>query len=219
MQFALLSGVCILFLAQIVLAQAPPHLTPFSADMQFTSTQASGGAPRDMDGKLYVNPDRMRMDMQGGRGQSIILTNMATQTVDILLPQQQMYMEHKAGEMPGRRAPGMSDVHPYDPQNPCSNDQGMTCKNMGVETVNGRTCDHWQITDKKGRIANVWIDQKLHFPIKSVSEGTTMELTNIKEGENDASLFTIPSGYRKMDLGMMMQGGQGRGMPGGPPQD
>jgi hypothetical protein len=31
-------------------------------------------------------------------------------------------------------------------------------------------------------------------------------LTNIKEGEPAASLFEIPSGYQKMDMGSMMQG-------------
>ena len=57
-------------------------------------------------------------------------------------------------------------------------------------------------------MSNVWIDQKLHFPIKSVSEDSTWELTNIKEGEPDASLFEIPAGYHKMDMGGMMQGMQ-----------
>ena len=70
----------------------------------------------------------------------------------------------------------------------------------------GRTCDHWQITDKEGKVSNVWVDRKLHFPIKTVSADSTWELTNIKEGEPDAGLFQIPPGYHKMDMGSMMQG-------------
>jgi hypothetical protein len=77
-----------------------------------------------------------------------------------------------------------------------------------VEQVNGRSCDHWQITHKDGKVTNAWIDQKLHFPIKSVSDDSTWQLTNIKEGEPSASLFEIPSGYRKMDIGGVMGGMQ-----------
>jgi hypothetical protein len=109
-----------------------------------------------------------------------------------------------------RRGPNTADVHPYDPKNPCSADPGTTCKNLGTETVNGRSTDHWQITHKDGNISDVWIDNSLHFPIKTVSQGTTWELTNIKEGPQDASLFQIPAGYRKMDMPGM------GGMRGGP---
>ncbi len=62
------------------------------------------------------------------------------------------------------------------------------------------------MTDKNGKVSNIWIDQKLHFPIKTVSEDSSWELSNIKEGEPSASLFEIPSGYQKMDMGSMMQG-------------
>jgi len=195
-----------LFSASCLLAQVP-QLTPFSADMEMSSTRGDRG-PRDMTGKMYVGHGAMRMEMQGeGPRQSVVITTFATRTVDILLPQQQMYIEHKAGDMPmGRRGPSPSDLKPYDPKNPCANEEGTTCKNLGPETVNGRTCDHWQITHKDGKVADVWIDQKLHFPIKTVGDGTTWELTNIKEGEPDASLFQIPAGYHKMDMGGMMQG-------------
>jgi len=35
-----------------------------------------------------------------------------------------------------------------------------------------------------------------------------MNLTNVKEGMPDASLFQIPAGYQKFDMGGMMRGGQ-----------
>ncbi len=204
----LLSAAALLFL-QLALAQAPMGPAPFSADMQMTSTRNSAG-PRDMNGKIYFGQGHMRMDMLGGGpggGQSIIITDFKTQTTDILMPAQHMYMEHQAGEMPGRRHMAWSDIKPLaDPHNPCAADPGTTCKNMGVEDVNGRTCDHWQITDKEGKVSNVWVDQKLHFPIKTVTQDSTWVLTNIKEGEPDASLFQIPAGYTKMDMGGMMQG-------------
>ena len=86
----------------------------------------------------------------------------------------------------------------------------LTCKKIGVEEVSGRTCDHWEITDKQGKVSNFWIDQKLHFPVKVTSQDATMLLTNIKEGEPDASLFQIPPGFHKIDMGGMMPPGAGR---------
>jgi uncharacterized protein DUF4412 len=206
----LMATAILLLLAQLAIAQMAMQPQPFSADMQFSSTRG-GSMTRDMTSKMYFGSGHMRMDVQGGpRGGSIIITDFKTQTTDILMPEQHMYMEYKAGEMPGHQPGGMMpDVKPLrDPSNPCANEEGMTCKKIGVEEVNGRTCDHWQITDKNGKVASVWIDQKLHFPIKTVSEDSTLTLTNIKEGEPDASLVQIPAGYTKMDMGSMMQMGR-----------
>jgi uncharacterized protein DUF4412 len=205
----LMATAAVLLLAQLATAQMPMQPQPFSADMQFSSTRG-GDMTRDMNGKMYFGSGHMRMDVQGGpRGSSIILTDFKTQTIDILMPEQHIYLEHKAGAMAGPAAGMVPNVKTYpDPSNPCAGESGMTCKNLGVEEVNGRTCDHWQITDKNGKVANVWIDQKLHFPIKAVSEDSTLTLSNIKEGEPVASLFQIPPGYTKMDMGNMMQMGR-----------
>lgn len=71
--------------------------------------------------------------------------------------------------------------------------------------MNGRTCDYWEVTHQ-GEVTNVWIDQKIHFPIKTVAKDSTITLTNVKEGEPDPSLFQIPAGYQKMDMGAMTGG-------------
>ena len=75
--------------------------------------------------------------------------------------------------------------------------------------MNGRATDKWEFTTK-GDTSTFWIDQKLHFPIKTQAGQATTELTNIKEGAQAASLFEIPSDYQKMDMGGMM-GGRGPG--------
>jgi hypothetical protein len=191
---------------QIAVGQSP-QLTPFSSDVQVTSGHGGSGT-HDVTGKMYVNREHMRMDMNAGpRGGAIMITNFATKTSDMLMPEQHMYMEFNADQAMARR-PGMApNIRPFtDPSNPCASEVGATCKNLGVEEVNGRACDHWQITDKNGKVSNAWIDQKLHFPIKEVSQDTTFQLTNIQEGDQPASLFEIPPGYQKMDLGQMMQG-------------
>jgi hypothetical protein len=205
-RFRTIPMVVLAVLVLLQLAAAQVHeVQPFSADMQFSSTGAKAG--HDMTGKMYVSSEHMRMDMQSGGpgGGAIMITNFASQTTDTLMPAQHMYMEFKADQQ-GRRGMGPNIKAFHDPNNPCADEPGSTCKNMGVEQVNGRTCDHWQITDKNGKVSNVWIDQKLHFPIKGVSDTSTWELTNIQEGEPAASLFEIPAGYQKMDVSGMMQG-------------
>lgn len=183
-----------------------PQVTPFSADLQVSSTRMKGGS-QDMTGKIAVDKGHMRLDMNTGpRGEIVMITNFATKTTDTLMPAQHMYMEFNGNDMLARR-PGMPNIKSYpDPNNPCANQEGVTCKNMGVEDVNGRSCVHWQITDKNGKVGNVWIDQKLHFPIKVTDNDSTWELTNIQEGQPAASMFEVPAGYQKMDMGGMMQG-------------
>jgi hypothetical protein len=154
-QVILAATSAVLILAQLATAQTVVQPQPFSADMQATSTRA-GDMTRDMKGKLYFSSGHMRMDVQGAvRGGAIIITDFKTQTTDILMPEQHIYMEHQAGGMMGPGGGMMPNVKPLrDPSNPCAGEEGMTCKNLGVEEVNGRTCDHWQITDKNGKVSN-----------------------------------------------------------------
>jgi hypothetical protein len=51
----------------------------------------------------------------------------------------------------------------------------------------------------------VWLDPKLRFPVKWQGKSSAGELRNIQEGTQSASLFEIPAGYTKMDIGHMMQ--------------
>ena len=148
------------------------------------------------------------MDMQGEvMAGSSSITNCHDQTTDMLMPQQHMYMEFKPISQTAHQ-PGMAPEHQAvsRSQQSLRRQKGTTCKNLGVEQVNGRTCDHWQVIQKDGNVSNVWVDQKLHFPIKTVTKEDTWELTNIEEGEPDATLFEIPPGYRKIDLSGMPQG-------------
>ena len=187
-------------LSLLVAAQTPPPMTPFSADLEATSNRG-GNIPHEVNGKLYFTRGRIRMDMQGGASGTVIwITNATTNTSDMLMPAQHMYMEFKVNQP--THGPGMaSSIKPLrDPGNPCADQQGTTCKKVGVEQLNGRTCDHWVITQKDRGVSNVWVDPKLRFPIKTVTKGDTWQLTNIKEGEPAASLFVVPRGYRKMEM-------------------
>ncbi|MGH9521648.1 MAG: DUF4412 domain-containing protein [Terriglobales bacterium] len=193
------------FLAITALAQIPTGIPQFSADMKSTGRGGPGGA---MNGKIYFGDKKMRFDMNMGGREQFMIHDMASQTSYMVMPQQKMYMEFNSamgrGRGPGAR---MNDIKPVDPSNPCAADPNYTCKKEGTEEVNGRSCDKWVFTNKSNPsdTRTVWVDQKLHFPIKTQStEGDTWELTNIQEGSQPASLFEVPSGYQKMDMGGMM---------------
>ena len=184
-----------------------PGMPQFSADMTMTSQRNPDGAK----GKVYFDKGNMRMDMDmQGRQVSMIRDNSAKATY-MLMHERKMYMEMKDGQRPMGRMMRPPDVKAYDPSNPCANEEGVTCKKVGEETVNGRDCDKWEFTSSDAQNnRTVWIDKKLHIPVKTVSADSTVEFTNIKEGPQDKSHFELPADYQKFDPAMMM-GGQGRG--------
>jgi outer membrane lipoprotein-sorting protein len=203
-RLSLAIALCIvLFLAIPALAQMPQ---PFSADM--SSTSANGNV--NMKGKVFFSLPKFRMDMAdtGERhgpfgGKMSMIVDGDTKTAYMLMPEQQMYMEFPtdANNPLAQRTPKWQDFK----GDPCTfnKDQSATCKKIGTETINGRTCDKWEVTQKSGKKETLWIDQKLHFPIKSTDGQVTTEFTNIKEGAQDASLFKVPAGYHKFDASMM----------------
>jgi outer membrane lipoprotein-sorting protein len=204
-------AVCILLFFAVSAAFAYQMPQPFSAD--FSTTSANGNA--NMKGKFFFSLAKVRMDMTdtgqrqaagpfGGK-MSMIMDGDAKMAY-MLMPDQQMYMEFptNANNPMTQRQTQWQDFK----GDPCtfSKDQGATCKKLGTETVNGRSCDKWEVTEKSGRKETLWIDQKLHFPIRMTDGQITSDFTNIKEGAQDASLFKVPAGYRKFDASMM--GGQ-----------
>ncbi len=179
-----------------LLAQAPPQ---FSADMKFTSPRGMSGA-----GTMYFGGDKVRMEMSTSGHESIMITDMTHKVAYMLMPQQHMYMEMSTDKPGAHRGP---DWRMYNAANPCATMPETTCQKAGMDMVNGRLCNKWLFTGKSaGSNRTVWIDQKTGIPIKTqTSDGALFELTNIKEGAQSRSLFEIPAGYQKMDMGNMMQ--------------
>jgi outer membrane lipoprotein-sorting protein len=201
-------AVCIFLFMAVSAAFAYQMPQPFSAD--FSSTSANGNM--NMKGKFFFSLPKVRMDMTdtgqhqaagpfGGK-MSMIMDGDAKMAY-MLMPEQQMYMEFptNANNPMTQRQTQWQDFK----GDPCTwnKDQGATCKKLGTETVNGRSCDKWEVTNKDGHKQTLWIDQKLHFPIRMTDGQITSDFTNIKEGAQDASLFKVPAGYQKFDMGSM----------------
>jgi hypothetical protein len=182
---------------------------PFSSDVAITTKNAT-----KIGGKWYFSAPRLRMDItsmpqaSGNTpnpfGNISVIIDGGNQTTYMLMPQQQMYMEfHGNGAHTNPAMNTIAELNRYQ-GDPCAEHSDATCKKLGTETVNGRSCDKWAVTDKNGGKSTVWIDQKLHFPIKARGDdGSGVEFTNVKEGAQDASRFAVPSGYRKFDASVM----------------
>ena len=202
-------AICTLMFLTVSSAYAFQGPQPFSADFSTTSTNGNV----HMNGKFYFSLPNLRMDMTDtGQhqnagpfgGKMSIIVDGGNKISYMLMTDQQMYMEFAtdSNNPMAQRMPRFQDFN----GDPCSvgNPGNATCKKLGTETINGRTCDKWEVTDKSGNKETLWIDQKLHFPIKSqTANGTTTEFTNIKEGAQDAALFKVPPGYHKFDPSMM----------------
>jgi hypothetical protein len=166
--------------------------------------------------KIYVTKNKLRVESAGRNGQTaVILIDFATQTTDMLMPAQNMYMEFPAGKGPGAQRFG-NFFRPIDVENACGEWQKMAtapggeCHKAGNEIVNGRNTVKYEAKSANGDASTVWIDPKIAFPVKWESKNGGGELQNVQAGSLSSSLFEVPAGYRKMEMpaGMPMPGTQ-----------
>jgi hypothetical protein len=165
--------------------------------------------------KLYSSDTKVRLEVQSSgnaMGPSALILDESQHKHVMLMAEQHMYMD----------AP-LNMVKPLitqfwrvqDPNDACSQwkniaqqagtDQNWgSCTKIGSDTVNGRDTVKYEGVSKKGEKTHVWVDTKLHCVIKTDGNSGGFELKNIQEGSQPASLFEVPSGYTKVDMGAMM---------------
>jgi hypothetical protein len=198
--------------ALIVALGRPAAAQQFSADL--VNTDDGGAAGKSQ--KIYVADGKVRMEGGGIKG-GALLADGAAKTAIMLIPEKKIYVDMA-------RMAGMVQIFmPLNPNDPCpqwqemaksagrnnpgaGDDGAWTCKRIGPDTVNGRSAIKYEAVSPKGEQNNGWVDPKLKFLIKSQNaQGRGMELRNIQEGPQQASLFEIPAGYQKVDMGQMMK--------------
>jgi hypothetical protein len=196
------------FFALMLAANAVLAQTEFSAeivDLQKPGTPTQA--------KIYFAKDKIRIEPQasGPRGGGVVIMNLATQTSTVLMSQQHMYMEMPAQTQGQRMGYANAFFQAGDVENACGDwqkmghNQGGSCHKEGNETVNGRNTVKYESTNASGDVNHFWLDPKLRFPVKWEGKNNGGELRNIQEGTQSASLFEIPAGFTKMDMGGMMQ--------------
>ena len=147
-------------------------------------------------GKLYVMPDKIRMEQSQpeGKDSMVMIFRIDQKVMRILMPEKKTYIENPLSEAELektlKKIPSNIDVKEED---------------LGTETVNGFKCRKRRIetsTEFMGRQIRsrsiVWVSDQLDFPIRTQSEdGHITELQNIKPGSQPDKFFEVPTGYKK----------------------
>jgi hypothetical protein len=178
------------------------HAQELTADVVIH--EANGTEAR---GKLYRGKDAVRLEPpEEGRGAVngvVVIYDLARQVTYFLNPKLKTYVER-----PGSAAGGPVALFVPLHDNPCASLPGIsrdaTCRKLGVETVNGRNTEKWQATQTRGSrtiTEHAWVDSELHIAIKwQTSDQKTGQLENIHLASQAASLFALPSDYRKAEV-------------------
>jgi hypothetical protein len=169
----------------------------FSADVVYLATSKpdspSPGASTQQSSKLYVSKDKMRLETRGFTD-TILLVNGGEHTAVALFPAKKAYQPLAGGPSEYFRVKNVDDACP-DWQKAAT--QKIVCEKVGHEMVDGRQAVKYQNKEASDAApAAVWIDSALKFVVKWQGAGTGAELHNIKEGQQAADLFTVPSDYK-----------------------
>lgn len=162
-----------------------------------------------MSGTVCVAPGKERRENVMDGEKSIMIIRHDKKVVWMLMPEDKMYTEMKLGQG-GRRK---DDLSAYKIQQ----------TTVGPDTVNGiRTTKSKiiMIGPKGDKLGGFWWATKEGIMVKidaiavdkKSKERFKSELKNLRIGKQDPSLFEIPEGYSKMDMGMR---GLGKMMGGG----
>ena len=185
-----------MFLLRLI--PAASHAQEFSADVVYLATStpdapSTGTATSPHpSSKLYVSKDKLRLETRGLTN-TILLVNGGQHTTVALFPAKKAYQPLGIGPSEYFRVENADDA--------CADwkkaaGEKIVCEKVGHEVVDGRQAVKYQ---NKGAsdvaTAAVWIDVALKFVVKWEDASTGAELRNIKEAQQAADLFAVPSGY------------------------
>ncbi|MEZ5540483.1 MAG: DUF4412 domain-containing protein [Pseudomonadota bacterium] len=141
----------------------------FSAD-----TVESHPQQGDRKGKLFIGKNKVRTEYDMN-GQTIVqIIDLDKQEAIILNPEEQTFMRRQAGGQDMMQQ-GMGKRE----RDPCAGMQNLTCKQGGIETINGRKARKWEITSSVGGQSGsmqFWLDEERQIPIRQLMpDGSSME--------------------------------------------
>ena len=198
------------FWAGVLLAASLVMAQDFSADVV-------NGRGNEEIKKVYSTKDKVRYEVEGqnkAMGPTAVIVDETQSKWLVVLAERHMYMDSWPTMM---KKPTITQYwHVQDVNDACPQwkklaEQAGTYKNwgnctkIGSDTLNGRSTVKYEGVSGKGEKNYIWVDTKLHCVIKmDGGTGGGIELTNIKEGSQPSSLFEVPAGYTKFDIGAMM---------------
>ncbi len=171
----------------------------FSADVVYLDTRNLNGPGNESanaahpSSKLYVSKDKIRLETNGLTG-TILLADISEHSAVALQPKKKAYARLSSAPSQYFRVESADDA--------CAQwqsvaEQKIVCEKVGPEVIDGREAVKYQ---NKGTLeaatTAVWVDKALKFVIKWQAAGSGAKLRNIKEGQQAADLFTVPSDYK-----------------------
>jgi hypothetical protein len=175
----------------------------FSADI--VSRDAAGKVVGRI-AKLYAANRRVRIEITEAHAEFFLIDG-DTGNALFVRPAQQVFMD-------ARQSTLLTQIFvPVDPADPCRQWQA-TARNAGVpngggdwrcaridaQVIDGRGTIEYRVASPDDAASQRWIDQELEFPVKLRSaDGTSIALEHIRLEPQPASLFAVPSSYRKFE--------------------
>jgi len=217
----------------------------FEGKIGISLTSQSAQGPQSMN--MSVKEGYTRFDIVTARGTMGMIRDMKNRQMLILMPQQRMYMVQSLDQpapMPqyGQGPqPGQGQPHPQGTLQETGVKEtilGYVCTKYTVTGQDG-TAQIW-VTDELGNFMGMppaggpmarapqapsgWesaIKGRNFFPMRVISNGPKgtfkFEVTSVEKTSLPDSLFAPPEGWRKFDMGAMMNGAFPGGMPGSRP--
>ena len=154
-------------------------------------------------GKIYVTPEKIRMDgiSPGGQGNIVMIFRRDKNIGWTLNPDKKLFMERPLNEKEMEQATKKM----IDSRNE---------KILGTEKINGFSCTKKEVETtvelmgyKRTVKTIVWVSKRLDMPLRTKSEdGSITELRNIKKGAPGNKYFEVPKEYKKVSNMMELMG-------------
>jgi hypothetical protein len=182
-------------------SQAAPAIE-FSADIV---NRDAAGLAIGAAAKLYVSNHKARIETPEASAGFLLIDGDAG-TAYFVRPAQQVFMDAKQSSR-------LTQIFvPVDAKDPCRRWQAAAsnagvpndgdewrCERINDELVGDRRATLFYVASA-GSASLRWIDSDLEFPIKLLAaDSTTIALEHIQIEAQPASLFDLPSGFRKLD--------------------
>lgn len=172
----------------------------FSAEQ--VSFDGSGGISQ-LEAKIYVGFGLLRYERQAEAGTEVSLVNPHSRIGYVLKAGGDTQIYDSFVDVIGYLGKaGLSKYFlPVDPAKPCRNYKSIiACRAISEEPVNNRPATRWEFTHALGAqtwVSYEWIDPKLWIAVRRQYLDHVVELRNIREGPQPASLFEVPANSLK----------------------
>jgi outer membrane lipoprotein-sorting protein len=160
---------------------------------EFSATVTKCVAGKTIVGKTFISRNKMRDESKTGEKAGATIIRMDKGVTWVLMENRQ-YMEMAGMDN--------QDLKLMEKES----EQKFIIKSLGNEKVNGYLCEKKQYIDKEKKtgVTTMWYSPKLKYMVKNehAQDGKLnfkMELSDIKEGKQPASLFEVPAGYTLFD--------------------